>query len=84
MANRAPNRKAKIDLDNEEDISPETTLGQPVVNNAEGQLEYEFDDPICIQDPAEDNEVPMEPFVPDEEEYIAGFLVDDDLVPPLP
>jgi hypothetical protein len=50
----------------------------------EGQLEYEFDDPPHIQDPAEDNEVPMVPFVPDEEEYIAGFPVDDDHVPPLP
>jgi hypothetical protein len=47
-------------------------------------LEYEFEDPLRIHDPAEDNEVPMEPFVPDEEECIAGFPVDDDLVPPLP
>jgi hypothetical protein len=26
----------------------------------------------------------MEPFVPDKEEYIAGFPLDDDLVPPPP
>jgi hypothetical protein len=38
-------------------------------------LEYEFDDPLRIQDPAEDNEVPMEPFAPDEEEFIARFSV---------
>jgi hypothetical protein len=34
-----------------------------VVSNAEGQLEYEFDDPLHIQDPAEDNVVPVEPFL---------------------
>jgi hypothetical protein len=55
-----------------------------VVSSAEGQLEYEFDAPLHIHDPAEGNVVLVEPFVPDEEEYIAGFLVDDDLIPPQP
>jgi hypothetical protein len=86
IANRAANRKAMNDLDIEEDTSFETIPVQKMVNNAEGLLEYEFDDPLRIQDPVEDNVVPVAPFVPDhdKEEHIAGFLVDDDLIPPQP
>jgi hypothetical protein len=83
IANRAANQKANKNLENEEDTYIETIPGHPLVNNAEGQLEYEFDH-LRIQDPSQDNMVPMGPFVPDEEEYIVGFPVDDDLVPPPP
>jgi hypothetical protein len=83
ITNRAANRKANKNQENEEDDSVETIPPHPRVINTEGQLEYEFDH-LRIDDPAQDNIVPMEPFVPDEEEYIAGFPVDDDLVPPPP
>jgi hypothetical protein len=82
IANRAANRKATKNQE-EEDSSDETIPTQSLLTNAEGQLEYEFDH-LRIQNPAQDNLVPMEPFVPDEEEYIAGFPLDDDLVPPPP
>jgi hypothetical protein len=83
IANRAANRKAHKNKENEEDASVETLPSHSPVTNPEGQLEYEFDH-LRIQDPAQDNTVPMESFVPDEEEYIAGFPIDDDLVPPPP
>jgi hypothetical protein len=82
IANRAPNRKAHKNQE-EEETSDETIPTQPLITNTEGQLEYEFDH-LRIQDHAQDNIVPMEPFVPDEEEYIEGLPVDDELVPPPP
>jgi hypothetical protein len=47
-------------------------------------LEYEFDAPLHFQDLAEVNVVSGAKFVPDEEEYIAGFPIYDDLIPPEP
>jgi hypothetical protein len=84
IANRAAERKARIDLLNEDGTSLKTTPVQPVVSNAQGQLEYEFDAPSQIQYPAEVNVVPREPFDPDKEEFIAGFPIDDDLISPKP
>jgi hypothetical protein len=84
IANRAAERRAWIDLHNEEEISFKTTPIQPVVSNAEGQLGYEFDAPSHIQDHAEVNVVLGEPFVPGKEEFIAGFPIDDDLISPKP